>query len=216
MSPLPQPRTTRRFGLFVLLMLLGMVAAVVDARRAEASVVFGYDGFCLGACPDIGLRRFGAVSGEIVFATAAVAPNATLSTEDIVDFSLDFGAVEIDFASAFGFNFLATLDAEGDGFTEFQMIVGDTFDAEGGMILLDTTGWAAGVGGCTSLDCADFFIFDPAFGLGAFARTGELPDPVVPVPAPATALLVMAPLATLLRRDVSRSRRTQPESAAGA
>jgi hypothetical protein len=194
---------TIHFWLLLALMALGMAAAITVSSQARAGVAFGYDGICTGACPDIGLRRGDAVSGLIAFADAAVAPNAILSSADIVGFSLDFGAVDIDFASAFGFYFSGTLDAAASGFASFAMIVGDAFEVAGGLILLDLIGWAAGAGGCLSLDCADFFIFDPALGPGAtIARIGDLPDPgPLPVPAPATGLLLLAPLAALIRRE---------------
>jgi hypothetical protein len=90
------------------------------------------------------------VSRIIEFADGALTPNAIVSREDIVGFTLDFGTIDIDFDSAFGFAFEGLVDATGNGFAEFTMTTSDTFEPPGSfetsgrLLFLDVIGWAAG------------------------------------------------------------------------
>jgi hypothetical protein len=203
----PQRPQALQFWLVLLLMMLGTAAAFVAPSQAQAGVVFHYDSFCTPLpCPDVGLGAGADVSGVIEFADGAIAPNAIVSREDIVGFTLDFGTIDIDFASAFGFAFEGLVDATGNGFAEFTMTTSDTFEppgtfeTSGGLLFLDVIGWAGGAGACTAADCADFFLIDGSFGLEATIARVEEPDPnPLPIPVPPAALLVVAPLATLLR-----------------
>jgi hypothetical protein len=178
-----------------LVTVLGLAVLSLLALPATAGVTFSYSGVCTPTpCPDVGLDVGDPVSGLISFADAAIAPNGSLTSADVTDFTLDFGTIDIDFASAFAFYLDATLDATATGFTAFNMIVSDAFNDVGGLLFLDTIGWAAGAGGCVSLDCFDFFLIDGSFGLGVAITQ------VAAVPSPSAAFLLLLPLAMLTAR----------------
>lgn len=182
-----------------LVTVLGLATLPWLVTPAAADITFSYSGICTPTpCPDVGLDVGDAVSGLITFADAAVVPNGSLTSADVTDFSLDFGTIDIDLDSAFAFYLEATLDATATGFTVFTMIVSDAFNDIGGLLLLDTIGWAGGAGGCLSLDCFDFFIIDGSFGLGAAITQ------VTDVPSPSAAFVLLLPLAMLARRGRRR------------
>lgn len=180
-------------SLFRSLVLAVGLAAL--ALPATADVTFSYSGVCTPTpCPDVGLDVGDPVSGLISFADAAVVPNGSLTSADVTDFALDFGTIDLDFDLAFTFYFEATLDAATTGFITFTLIVSDVFNDVGGLLLLDSIGWAGGAGGCLSLDCFDFFIIGGSFGLGAAITQ------VTDVPSPTAAFVLLLPLAMLVRR----------------
>lgn len=102
---------------------------------------------------------------------------------------------------------MGVLDATAQGFTEFLLIAGDTFESLGGVLVLDLIGWAGAAGTCLSEDCFDFEAINGSFGIGAtIARQFEEPNPI-PVPEPSAAWLAPASIRWLARRRAARSPR---------
>jgi hypothetical protein len=179
-----------------------LVAATLGAPSQAA--VITYVGQCTVDCAEIGLTAGDGVLATVTVNDAAIAPNATLDNADVTGFTLDFGTVNIDFASQHGFLLLATVNATGDGLTDFAFGASEAAfgedEAETVAIVHQFNLWRASETG----DCANAACTLLGFSGGAEGVSFALVLDVAAVPEPSTALLLGAAL-TLMR--LSRRKR---------
>lgn len=74
--------------------LLFCLAAI---RPANASLIFEFSSECVSDCGRIGLVDGAPISGTIEFDSTDFAPGATVSSEDVLDYSLVFGDLSLVF-----------------------------------------------------------------------------------------------------------------------
>ena len=104
----------------------GVALASLTGATAADAVTFTYEGATLYA-GSAGLTG-DAISGSIRFDDAAFAPGATLTAEDIADFAFTVAGYEFDRAGA---SFVAasfTVNADGDGFDAWGLMVEQRLD----------------------------------------------------------------------------------------
>jgi hypothetical protein len=166
-----------------LLRILAIAIAVFGAARAaEAAVVFEFESICssVSNCFNLGLNTGDTVSGSISFDEAAILSNAVVSTADVLDFSFDFGTVDITSLTALGFGFDGTLNAAADAFTTFSGGASEAlFPNLGDTIFFFTVGFTAGPSGnCFTSSCTGGNVQGPAgTNLGSTLELREVPEP---------------------------------------
>jgi hypothetical protein len=134
------------------------------ARAAEAVTIFDYDATCTSFCDVIGLNVGDPVSGSIAFNDAAIAPNANVSSADVLSFEFDFGTVDITSATAVGFEFSGLLSATGIAFTIFGISASEALSpATGETLVVNLAAFFAAPAG----SCADAACFPVEVGLTA-------------------------------------------------
>jgi len=160
-------------------LVLAAAAMAGAASSAHAAITFEYNNVCTFNCAIIGLNAGDAVSGTISFNDAAIVANGFVSEAAIVDFDLDFGIVDITFASAVAFGFQGVLDATATSFVFASLSASEALVPDlGDTIQLATIAFFAGPeGACSNILCAPTpTIVEPAFG-GQAGLILQVPEP---------------------------------------
>jgi hypothetical protein len=125
-------------GYLRLLILSGLM--IVGSAANAAVVTQFFSGSCAFNCETEGLPVGTPASGHIVFDDAAATPETPFENSALIDFSFDFGGIELDKAGALAFAFSGIQEAS-PGFgpvwfldastSDFVSILGPTFSMSG-------------------------------------------------------------------------------------
>ena len=156
---------------------------------AKAALVYKYEATCESGCfLALGLNDGDPVMGTIEFDNTNFAPFANIGEADVVDFTVNFGSVSVDFATVVGYNFSGILKQDATTFLDFNLFAADSFDpaAPADAVLLQEQQGFAGQGWCQDPDCNNVGVFIPNAQLGSVM--------IEPIPVPAAVWLFIPSL----------------------
>jgi hypothetical protein len=176
-------------------LLVVAAIAVGAARASDAAVIFDFSRPCETNCASIGLAVGDPMSAWISFDDAAIAPDASVTAADILDFAIDFGTVEITRASAVGFYFTGELNPAADAFSSFFLSAGESLVPNfGDLAGFSNINFGAGQGFCIAADCSNTVYASGTFAGGDEGGTLTLREAQT-VPEPGTLALLGVGLA---------------------